>query len=242
MARPGYDALFPNRIPLTIEADAVILAYVGHSVNLDSYAQALARFPDHLVVPIAAHNAVDATVLDIESGAVDPGDRATILTWRDRQVARGITPTFYCNASTYPIIRPYFTTQPQWWAAKWDTPPNLNIPGNAVGIQYGGSADGGYDLSMFNDYIEGFDMALVQADEPIITAGFEAAAGQYYGAPGVENFMAWVGDFRGVQAEFNTALMNRLDILQAQITALTPGGALPATAYDGTIVLTPKTS
>lgn len=151
--RTMLDALYPNNIPVPQPAGTIIAAYLGHASNPQSYAQAVARFPGHQVVSIASHNAVDAQILDIENGAVDPTDYTTINAWDARQLARGVHPTHYCNTSTYPTIVPHLLVLSNWWAAKWGG--GATVPAGAVGVQYDGAP--GFDISTMFDHIPGID-------------------------------------------------------------------------------------
>lgn len=154
MTRVMLDTLDPDRIPLPQPPRVLIGAYVGHSDNPDSYTQALARFPDHQVVSIAARTHHDAQILDIEHGAVEPNDTATINDWCRRQRARGVTPTLYVNEATWPTVAGRVVGSRNWWAANWSKGPV--IPPGAVGVQYGG-VPGAFDTSILLDYIPGID-------------------------------------------------------------------------------------
>ena len=152
--RRMLDALYPDDIPLSVVLPTdLIAAYLGHASNPESYNQACARFPHNQIVSIASHNAVDAQILDIENGAVEPTDYTTINDWNGRQLARGVYPTNYCNTSTWPLISPHISHAPNWWAANWEHGPI--IPANGSGVQYDGQP--GYDISVMLDYIEGID-------------------------------------------------------------------------------------
>lgn len=141
------DALNPAGIPGDTPTTTIIAAYEGHDQNPQSYQQAVDRFPGHRIVSIAAHNAVDAQILDVESGATDPHDFATINGWLARQLTRGVTPSIYCNTSTWPSVLPGLTHPAQWWAANWEHGPT--IPAGAAGVQYLHPA--GYDESIMSD-------------------------------------------------------------------------------------------
>lgn len=235
MTRAMYDALWPNNIPASTPTDVLIAAYLGHADNPQSYAQAVARFPNHQIVSIASHNAVDAQVLDIENGAVDPTDYATINNWDARQLARGVYPTHYCNTSTYPSIRPHLLVPSNWWAAKWGAGPN--IPAGAVGVQYTGVT--GYDISVMDDFIEGIDMALIPADEPIIAAGALSRTVVPSGSTQPEPVDLWLVDGRNLILEALAAQAVTLAQLQVQVAALTPGAPGGAAKYTGTVNLSP---
>ena len=175
MTRRMLDALFPNDIPLAAALPGnLIAAYLGHASNPQSYAQAVARFPGHQIVSIASTNAVDAQILDVERGAVDPSDFTTMNTWCARQRARGVTPTIYCNVSTWPGVYPHIVGPVNWWAANWNNGPV--IPSNSVGVQYSGQP--GFDISVLIDYIAGIDTG----DSPsgggvIVTTPTDASVG-----------------------------------------------------------------
>lgn len=155
MTRTMFDDLYPLRIPAPQPAGVLIGAYVGHSGNPQSYQQAVDRFPGHQIVSIAAKSHWDAQILDVESGAVEPGDYTTINTWCVRQRDRGVKPTIYANESTWPALFPHIIGAVNWWAANWSNGPF--IPHGAVGIQYG--SVGASDVSIMLDYIEGIDMS-----------------------------------------------------------------------------------
>jgi hypothetical protein len=155
--RRMLDALYPDDIPLSYVLPTDLIAgYLGHASNPQSYQQAVDRFPNNQIVSIASHNAVDAQILDIENGAVDPGDYTTINTWNSRQLARGVYPSNYCNESTWPLVYPHLTMRPNWWAADWNKGPVLpGAPYPASGVQYTGLP--GFDISTMLDFIEGID-------------------------------------------------------------------------------------
>lgn len=153
MTRYLLDSLHPDEIPLDAYPGAMIAGYLGHASNPQSYLQAVQRFPGREIVSIASHNAVNAQILDVETGAVDPMDFPTINDWCARQLARGVYPTIYCNTSTWPHVLPHIDVPVNWWAANWSNGPH--IPAGAVGVQYGGEP--GYDVSIMNDSIKGID-------------------------------------------------------------------------------------
>lgn len=155
MTRVMYDALEPNGIPLNIEAGALVAGYVDNTSVPDSYARMVKRFPNYRHVSISSHARNAAQVLDVERGAVDPSDRATIVNWVNQQLSGGGKPIIYANTSTWPQVRSYFTTPPQWWEANWNGQRVIN-PGT-VGHQLAGEP--GYDLSVMLDHIPGIDPA-----------------------------------------------------------------------------------
>lgn len=162
MTRIMLDALYPLSIPSPQPAGVLIAAYVGHNENPASYTQAMARFPGHQVVSIAAKTHHDAQILDIEHGAVEPNDTATINDWCMRQRARGVTPTLYASESDWLGISGRVVGSRNWWAANWSNGPT--IPPSAVGIQYVHLP--GYDMSVMLNYIPGVDPAPVPPAPP----------------------------------------------------------------------------
>lgn len=215
MTRMMLDSLYPLNIPVPQPAGTLIAAYLGHNANPDSYAQAVARFPGHQVVSIAAHNAVDAQVLDIESGAVDPGDYATINTWCAKQRTRGVKPTLYMNTATKPGVSPHVVGPWNWWAANWSGGPN--IPPGAIGVQYDGKP--GYDISIMLDYIEGIDPT---GDQP-------AGGGTVEDGDMTPEEHQWLADIRGGMAGQNTvtlpAILTAVNAIPADVTAALPSAA-----------------
>lgn len=158
MTRVMLDALYPHRIPVPQAPGVMIAAYVGHASNPQSLTEAIARFPGHEIVSIASYNAVNAQVLDVENGAVDPADRGTQRDWCGRQWARGVKPSVYVNTSTFPQVQSNLVgIEFNWWAANWSHGPNIpTVNGvRACGCQWDGTA--GYDQSIMDDYIEGID-------------------------------------------------------------------------------------
>lgn len=185
------DCLNPlTQTPAAIPTDYIVAAYLGHAGNPQSYQQAVDKFPLNRIVSIASHNAVDADILDIEGGAVDPGDKATILDWCARQRNRLINPTVYVNTSTWPQIRAYFNadTMPMWWAANWSHGPNL--PPGSSGIQYG-SIPQGADVSLMLDswygsiHVTMVDLtpAAIAAIGQEVWADYKNPTSNYPGAP-----------------------------------------------------------
>lgn len=228
MTRYLIDDLYPDRISLDTPVTTLIGAYVGHAGNPSSFIQADARFPRHQIVSIASHNAVDAQILDIENGAVDPGDWPTQRAWCIRQFARGVHPTIYVNTSTWPLIDPSVRALANWWAANWSGGPN--IPAGAVGVQYG--SVGVSDLSIMHDYIEGIDMS--QPSDAQIEADVAATP------------ITWAGGTQPLNTILNSLLTiaeanaTKLDQITAAVAKLTTPGVPPAAPvnYAGTINFT----
>lgn len=149
-----FDSLYPLEIPADTGTDVLIATYVDNDQNPDAIAQAKSRFPNHQLVTISSHALKPAMILDVERGAVDPTDRATIV--------KGGYPLIYANTSTWPGVSAFFgpTTRPLWWEANWNGRPSISV--GSVGHQYGGVSQSGppkisYDVSVMIGFIPGLD-------------------------------------------------------------------------------------
>lgn len=88
------DALFPDAIPAGTTCD-IIAAYIDHNENPQSFAQAVARFPNavHLKITVQGDTAADA--IDGEQGTgITPADAAR---WAKAKRAAGQPFLIYCN-------------------------------------------------------------------------------------------------------------------------------------------------
>lgn len=223
MPRKMLDSLHPLNIPADTPTDVMIAAYRGHSDNLNSYAQACERFPDHIVVSINSHANANAQVLDVENGAVDPRDESDIVNWVAIQRSIGGDPIIYVQLSNWALIQSYFPTNPpQWWVAYWEYADGrpIEIPEGAIGVQYANSdhatPPGAYDSSMMADYIKGIDMP--QPEAPTVA--------EIWSAPIVVPPM-WDSNHTGNQ-EARWVLSQCLSVLTA---------ALCTQAADGTVTV-----
>lgn len=229
MTRVMWDALYPDSIGATPTADVLIAAYLGHASNPESFAQAVVKYPGHQIVSIASHNAVDAQILDVENGAVDPGDFATINGWLARQLGRSVTPTIYCNTSTWPRVLPGLTHPAQWWAANWDDGPT--IPTGAAGVQYAHPAT--YDVSVMSNawvaLLTPADPPAPPQPSPAAPPTYTVAAGDTLTAIGAR-FGVTVGQLAAWNNIGNVNLIHPGDVLQ-----LHGGIAVPPTAPTYTV-------
>lgn len=133
------DALHPNSIPEGTSCD-IVAAYIDHTANLNSFAQAVTRFPNAIHIKISVRGTIGADVLDCEkSTIIDPAD---CVPWVKASREAGIDPTIYCNqmdsTNGWPAIRQAFhdanVAEPHYWVAKYDGDPK--IPSGAVAKQF----------------------------------------------------------------------------------------------------------
>jgi len=113
------------------------------------------RFPLARKLTIATSAATDdGQCLDVERYDATPDQGSA---WCQRRRAAGVVPWEYCAWANWPACRQAFATakvpEPWWWIADW-TGAAVLLDG-AVGHQYANLP--GYDLSVVEDSIPGFD-------------------------------------------------------------------------------------
>ena len=156
--RTLYDAITPENIP----KDAVMVA--GYtSGNWPTFPRLRAMFPNAILVSIAINAQHDAQVLDVERGDALPTEAPS---WCLRQLARGQTPTIYCNTSTWPSVRAAFDSAklsyPLWWRADYNGHAKLEM--GEIAHQY--ADPGPYDISVVADYWPGVDRGPAPSPAP----------------------------------------------------------------------------
>lgn len=152
-----YDALYPTKIPTSIDSSIIIASYIDNSSNPTSLSDAISRFPGHLVLAISDHGNPQAPILDVESGAMDPGNAVAITNWVSAVRAREASPTVYATSGNWGQVSQHCAAiglaAPQWWLANWDG--TQEIPVGTVGHQFTNSSiavpPGAYDQSVMTD-------------------------------------------------------------------------------------------
>lgn len=206
MTRRMYDSANLDGIP----SDASMVAYyVDGRYGVSTEPEMRRRWPAAVLVPISAVGSNAGIVGDVETGDLTP---AGSVDWVLMRRAAGVTPSLYCNRSTWPAVRAAFgyrlVAEPSYWIAAYDGV--RVIPSGAVAKQYADPAAGSggdYDVSIVADYWPGID-----AVEPAPVARWEDCDVKFYmvtvlgvvqqhiagvSAQGVLRHMYWTGDIAG---------------------------------------------
>jgi LysM repeat protein len=172
-----YDALYPTKIPTTIDHSIIIAAYIDNSSNPTSLSDAISRFPNNEVVAISDHGNPQAPILDVETGAMDPGNAVAITNWVSAVRAREASPTVYATSGNWGQVSQHCAAiglaAPQWWLANWDG--TEEIPAGTSGHQFTNSSiavpPGAYDQSVMTDqWVAQFASVPAPAPSPAPTA------------------------------------------------------------------------
>src|SRR4051812_11969732 len=169
MTRIMYDAVTPTNIPRNAE---MVAGYVNGKYAWTQ--QEWDLFPNATKVEISVRAYWDAGhVLDVEAGDATPAEAPA---WAIKRRQAGITPTIYCNRSTWPYVVSAFeqanVPQPHFWIATGSR--TTVIPNGAVAAQTYLDYQG-VDISYVNDYWPGIDnvpvsnLPLNLEDEDMIT-------------------------------------------------------------------------
>lgn len=107
-------------------------------------------------------------VLDVEPGDATPSQAPGWVNMRRRSGL--LTPTIYCNLSTWPTVQKAFNDQgvahPLYWIAQYNDVKNLPVLNGitAIAKQYHGNDPGNFDLSYVADYWPGVDPIPTEGD------------------------------------------------------------------------------
>lgn len=221
--RTMYDSVDATAMPVGAPLYA---GYVdGRYANLP---QVRGLFPSARIVSIAVSADTNAQVLDVENGNATP-DQAP--GWAVRQRARGVEPTVYMNADTWPAVRAAFdaagVAEPNWFVADYDGV--ATIPAGAVAKQYLNTS--GWDRSVAADYWPGVDptpeddMALTAADITLMLATRipEAKLANGY----IPTIADCLNGSKTADTQL-TSLIAQVGALSAVVTALAKDGGLTA--------------
>lgn len=220
-----YDAVTVSNVP----ASATLVAGYGDGY-WDNVVAFRARFPHATVVEIAVSASDDlGQVLDVETGDATPAEAPG---WVQRRRAAGVTPTVYCNSSTWPQVKAAFAAagvaEPEWWIAQYDNDPTL-FPGT-VAKQY--ADPGPYDLSSVAAFWPGVDPQ--EPDMPLTVADAELVAKTLLATTVPNQFRP---DAKGVPSNtpvsaFLTYGDHHFDVLSGQLTALAAAESAAKTELD----------
>jgi hypothetical protein len=159
--------MFDSITPADCPPGAQLIAYYIDGEWAKTADEVRASHPSEILVPISAVGTDAGLVLDVERGNASPGFAPG---WVSQRRAAGVTPSVYCNLSTWPAVRAAFAAQgvaePPYWVAGWDG--IADIEAGAVAEQYGNPiyTHGHYDVSQVSDYWPGVDPAPAPSPSP----------------------------------------------------------------------------
>lgn len=164
-----YDSVRAKNIP----AGAAIVAGYVDEYSIPKWTPAeWGRFPHAVKVRVAKKASTnDGHVLDVEDRLARPDEAPGWARMRRRSGL--LTPTIYCNRSTWPLVRAEFDRQgepqPLYWIAT--ASGKEEIPAGAIAAQYLLDTKDNTDVSAVADFWPGVDPAPIAPSSPTISSG-----------------------------------------------------------------------